>query len=209
MALTDIKKPVGTVEELQKDNIDVAVVPTCSAPVYDSQGKTIVVGCPYASAVDDNGMPRCNLSIKFRSGPRMYAVTEFKGEKNGGGTLTNERDCLWIAQHKETVEDAKGVIKIVAAEGQEYETYTSVRDDEKNPMSARNYRMVTKTVAPYHRLEKNTHYAEYIQRNKARGIWNKNRLDEREDAIIGGTNERAEPLDANIVGGGKGSGGKK
>jgi len=209
VALTDIKRPVGTVEELQKDGVDPAIVPTCSLPVVNAQGETIVVGCPWAKALDENGMPRCNLSIKFKSGPRMFAVAEFKGEKNGGGTLVNERDCQWIAQHKETVEAQGGVLRIVAGEGDEYETYTSVREDDKNPLSTRVYKNVTKVVQPYHRLEKNQDYAEYLQRNKARRIWNQQRSVERETAILGGTDEQSQPLDAGLAGGGKGSGSKK
>ena len=209
MALTDIKRPVGTVVELQKDGVDTAIVPTCSLPVVNAQGETVVVGCQWAKAKDENGMPKCNLSVKFKSGPRMYAVAEFKGEKNGGGTVVNERDCQWIAQHKETVENQGGVLRVVAGEGQEYETYTSVREDDKNPLSTRVYKTVKKTVAPYHRLSLNQDYAEYLQRNKARRIWNEQRSVERETSVLGGTNEQSQPLDAGIVGGSESGRGKK
>lgn len=195
MALTDIKRPVGTVEELQKDNIDIAVVPTCARPMEG------VVGCQYWT--------KCNLSIKGKSGPRNYAVTEFKGEDMGGATLTNERDCQWIAQHREAVEDNGGVIKIVAAEGQEYTTFTMAREDEKLPLSPRVYKEIKKPVAPYHRLDMNHDYKEYLQRNVARAAWRNQKEAEREERIIGGHNEPSEPLDAGVIGGVKGSGSKK
>lgn len=197
MALSDIKRPVGTVEELQKDSMDISVIPTCARP---TEG---VVGCAR--------WMKCNLSIKGKSGPRNFAVAEFKSDDLGGATLTNERDCQWIAQYKESVEDNGGVLKVVAAEGGEYQTRTSVATGKIAPsgMAERTYQHITKTVAPYKRLRANEHYDEHMQRVDVRKQWRNQKDAEREERIIGGHDGPAEPLDAGLIPGSKGSGSKK
>lgn len=197
MALTDIKRPVGTVEELQKDNVDIAIVPTCSRPMEG------VAGCSRWNT--------CNLSIKGKTGPRNFAVAEFKGEDLGGETLVNERDCQWIAQFKPAVEDNGGVLKVVAAEGGTYKTKTSVATGKiaPNGLAEREYQTIEKTVSPYHRLELNEHYGKHLQRNDVRQAWKNQQAAEREERIIGGHNEPSQPLDAGFVPSVKGSGSKK
>lgn len=107
-------KPVGTLAEAEAENLDPRSYPTCSRP----NPVTGVVGCPW--------FDKCVVSAKGQSGPRNYGVEIIKGRVHGGGFVRLNTDCMWIADHAQTIEKNGGSIKVVANEGEDNEIVTGV-----------------------------------------------------------------------------------
>ena len=100
--------PVGTLAEVQAENMDPAVVPTCHKPVRNGN-EVVIRGCPYRD--------RCKLAIRDTAGPQNFGIEYIKGKVLGGKTVRAVRDCFYIAQNKDTIEENDGSLRIVAEEG--------------------------------------------------------------------------------------------
>lgn len=103
--------PVGTLSEVQAEGLDPSAVPTCGKTVKNGN-ETIVRGCPYRH--------QCKLAIRDEAGPQFFAVEYMKGKDMGGRTVRGVRDCFYIAINKDTIEENKGSLKILAREGEKF-----------------------------------------------------------------------------------------
>lgn len=103
--------PIGTIAEAEAEGLDPTRYATCARP-NPVMG---VIGC--------KRFDKCVMSAKGVSGPRNYGLRVFKGPSQGGGMVNQTNSCLWVADHKGTIERNGGAIKVIAEEG---ETYTKV-----------------------------------------------------------------------------------
>lgn len=106
--------PVGTLAELQAENLDPRVYASCAAP----NPVTGVLGCPHYA--------RCIVSAKGVSGPKNYGIQILKGRAHGGGMTTVGASCMWIAQNAAVYEKNEGSVRVIAEEGQTFDRVTRV-----------------------------------------------------------------------------------
>lgn len=103
--------PVGTLAEVQAEGLDPSVVPTCGREVKNGS-QVITRGCPYRQ--------QCKLAIRDEAGPQFFGIEYMKGKDMGGRTVRGVRDCFYIAINKDTIEENKGSLKILAREGETF-----------------------------------------------------------------------------------------
>lgn len=103
--------PVGTLAEIQAENMDPSVVPTCGRRVVNGN-EVAVRGCPYRE--------QCKLAIRDTAGPQFFGIEYIKGKVMGGKTVRGVRDCFYIALNKEIIEENEGSLRIVAREGEKF-----------------------------------------------------------------------------------------
>lgn len=104
-------KPVGTVAEVQKEGLDTSVIPTCSKPVKNGS-EWVNKGCPFRHM--------CKLVIRDEAGPQFFGIEYIKGKAMGGRTVRGVRDCFYIANNKDVIEENGGSLRIIAREGEPF-----------------------------------------------------------------------------------------
>lgn len=118
--------PIGTVAELEAENLDPAVYASCSRP----NPVTGLVGCPYFN--------NCIVSAKGVSGPRNYGVQILKGQSQGGGMTTAGASCMWLSQHAPVYERNNGSVRVIAEEGETFSRVTRVAvNNETNEIAGK------------------------------------------------------------------------
>lgn len=143
--------PIGTVEEAQREGLDVTQYATCGRPNPASG----VVGCAWRH--------KCIVSAKDVSGPRNYGVEILKGASQGGGFVKVTRNCMWIADHEPDIVRNGGALKVIANENETFEKIDTIAINsatrepthQKDPMAIREKRRVKETVKPYPRPGEN------------------------------------------------------
>lgn len=113
-----IPLPIGTVDEVLAEGMDVAKVPTCHEPVEG--GPQPIRGCDFARINPDTGMSMCKLVNKGVDGPRNFAFKVQKGRVQGGKMFIAQHACFFAARHKDAIEENGGSLTIVAREGEKY-----------------------------------------------------------------------------------------
>lgn len=143
--------PVGTVEEAMAENLDPTQYATCAKP----NPVTGVKGCVW--------FHKCRVSAKGQSGPHNYGVEIMKGKVQGGGFVRTKANCMWIADHADDYEKNGGAVKVIAHEGESFETVTSIAVNaatgkptfQKDPQAVRKMQRVKVEVPKYPRPGEN------------------------------------------------------
>lgn len=191
--------PVGTVDEAQAQGLDPTQYSTCSRP----NKLTGNVGCAW--------FDKCIVSAKGQSGPKNYGIEIIKGKQVGGGFLRTAADCMWIADHAETIVSNKGSVKVVANEGEEYEVVTGVLVNKQtgketfqgDPLGKRKKVRKMMAVPAYSRPEENEALIVDVLRAEAIGV-EKERVADEQRARNYGLGSTIAPLDKRPSGSGKG-----
>ncbi len=161
-----ILKPIGTLEEIQKEGLDPRVVPCCHKRVVTADGVQ-VLGCWWLTH------KRCKLAIRGVSGPRRFGTEVIEGKALGGHLIRGVHDCFAIADAKENVEENGGALRIVAEEGEEIDIITTSPDgsvpDAVNPVvGSMNPQRVRVRVKPFPRPGNNPSIAEELLKAEVR-----------------------------------------
>lgn len=143
--------PIGSIPELEADNLDPTVYASCSRP----NPVTGIVGCPFYST--------CMVSAKGKDGPRNYGVQIFKGPGQGGGMTTMSASCMWLAQHARVYERNDGSVRVIANEGETFDKVTRIAINNQTNEVAGKYdrdvrredRRIKVKVQPYPRPSEN------------------------------------------------------
>src|SRR5512143_2710702 len=104
--------PVGSIAEAEAHNLDPAVYATCSKPA------NMRVGCSWHG--------KCRVSARGVDGPHNYGVEVMHGPSQDGGFARFKTECMWIADHIADIERNGGSLRVVANEGEEFETVSTV-----------------------------------------------------------------------------------
>lgn len=196
--------PVGTLAELEQQNMDPAAYASCARPNKLAN----VLGCPF--------FDKCRVSAKGKAGPKNYGVQIVKGRRQGGAFVNTEVDCMWISERAEHYEANGGSIRVIAEEGETFEKVTGVSiNNETNKVTnqwdrnaRREVRRVPVTVKPYPRPTDNPMLIQDVMRAEIAQQDKERRSDENLARSLG--NEGAiPPLDRRGDGRGKKEGGAK
>lgn len=196
--------PVGTLAELEAQNMDPAVYPSCARP----NKMAGVLGCPL--------FEKCRVSAKGKAGPKNYAVQIVKGKKQGGSFVNTEVDCLWIAERAEHYEANHGSVRVIAEEGETFEKVTGVNiNNETNKVtsqwdknSRREVRRVECKVKPFPRPGENPMLIQDVMRAEIAQQDKERRSDDALARSLGNEGQ-IPPLDRRGDGRGKKEGGAK
>lgn len=152
MPINDKPVPVGTVEEAVKEGLDPATYACCARPdAYRG-----VKGCEW--------FDKCRVSAKGQNGPKRYGLELISGPVMGNFISRFSADCMWIADHIDDIEDNKGSLRVLADEGESYQTIRSIlvdnntNEESVNPFNAqarREERLVNVEVKPWPRPGQN------------------------------------------------------
>jgi len=196
--------PIGTVAELQADNLDPTVYASCAKP----NPVTGLVGCPYHQS--------CIVSAKGVSGPKNYGVQILKGPSQGGGMTTVGASCMWLAQHAPVYERNEGSVRVIAEEGQTYDRVTKVAVNNQTGEIAGKYdrdvrredRRIKVLVQPYPRPNENQELLTDMLRAEMAQVEKERRTDENlaRNLGLGNTIAPLDKRDAGRHGGGKAKG---
>lgn len=143
--------PIGSVQELEAENLDPTVYASCARP----NPVTGLVGCPFHQT--------CMVSAKGKDGPKNYGVQIFKGPGQGGGMTTTVASCMWLAQHARVYERNEGSVRVIANEGESFDKVTRVAvNNQTNEVAGpydrdvrREDRRIKVKVQPYPRPSQN------------------------------------------------------
>lgn len=191
--------PVGSIEEAEKEGLDVSVYPTCARPA-PQRG---IRGCQW--------FDKCVVAAKGKNGPRKYGVELVKGTVQGGGFTKFNADCMWIADHHETYPKNGGALKVIAAEGETYEKVDSIAVDaltgkpcnQKAPNAVRRKTRVVVEVPKYPRPGENPALLTDVLRAESIEA-EKERLAHEAQARAYGLEGSLPAIDQRDAGGGKG-----
>lgn len=86
-----------------------------------------------------------------------------KGKHSGGGFVKMKSNCMWIADHIADIESNGGALKVIANEGESFDTVTSIAVNgmtgeptkQKDPLAIRKKMRVKVEVTPYPRPGQN------------------------------------------------------
>lgn len=141
--------PVGTLDELEAHKLPTKMFRSCSEPSFDGS----VQGCPFWHECT---MSYKGLSLAEGGGPRNHCWERIKSPAQGGGIVRNVFPCFMGVSQQEVSVENKEVLRIIADEGEEYETLTTVPDLTKgvdqNGAKVWSKQLVPMKVAPFKRL---------------------------------------------------------
>ena len=140
-------RPVGTVAEVLAEGLDASAIPTCSKPVKNG-GEWVNKGCALRHM--------CKLAIRDEAGPQFYGIEYIKGKVMGGRTVRGVRDCFYIANNKDVIEENGGSLRIVAREGEMFKMV------EAGPATNYKDRIVDVEVPKFPRPGENAELAEEL-----------------------------------------------
>lgn len=193
--------PVGTMDELQKHNLPARVFPSCAEPSFDGSVK----GCPYWH---DCTMSYRGLPSSEGGGPRAHCWERIKSAGNGGGIVRNAQPCFWGVAQQEVARDNDEVLRVIADEGEEYETLTEIADPAKgrDQFGALVYdrRLLKLKVPPFQRLGQEQKLAAHELRASIMRREKEKQTNERAAKALGVEGVH-EPLDRRSRRGGGGS----
>lgn len=191
--------PIGSIEEAERENLDVSTYPTCARP---NQNRGIR-GCDW--------FDRCVVSAKGKNGPRNYGVEIVKGVSQGGGFHRMCTNCMWIAEHASDYPKNGSALKVVASEGETFEQVTSIAVDaltgepckQKHPNAVREKRRVPVKVEAYPRPGQNVSLLTDVLRAESIEA-EKERLADEAKARAYGLEQSLPAIDERPAGSGKG-----
>lgn len=191
--------PIGSIEEAEREGLDVSVYPTCARP----QPHRGIRGCDW--------FDKCVVAAKGKSGPRNYGVEAILGAAQGGGFSKFNTNCMWIADHETMYSKNGGALKVIAAEGEKYETGESVSVDpltnnpchQKAPNATRRKIRVEVEVPKYPRPGENPALLTDVLRAESIEA-EKERLANEARAKAYGLADAITPIDERSSGAGKG-----
>lgn len=115
------ENPVDTLDAVLSHNLPPRIFPSCAEPSADET----VRGCQhwYECTMSYKGLP-----LADGGGPRNHCWERIKSAGNGGGIVRNVQPCYWGVAQQENVMLNKEVLRVIADEGEEYESLTTVPD---------------------------------------------------------------------------------
>lgn len=191
--------PIGAVDELKEKNLPLNLYASCAEPSADGT----IRGCPL--------WHQCTMSYKGLTfaqggGPRNHCWERLKSPTNGGGVVRNSQPCFWGIKQQEVVYENKDVLRVIANEGEEYETLTYILSPTVTDVFNREQKLVKFKVPAFPRPGQEKKIATQVLRAD---IVKKEQERVRNEAAAAqlGVTGGSTPLDRRSIGGGRG--GKK
>jgi hypothetical protein len=193
--------PVGSVEELKSRNLPLKFFQSCSEP--DINGTS--AGCPFWH---DCNMSYKGLPVVEGGGPRNHCWERMKAPENGGGIVRNVQPCYWGVAQQDIAHENKEVLRIIANEGETFDTLTEVPDPsggaDQNGYKKWVKKMLTLEVPSFKRIGQEEKLAKHELRSEIMKREQEKRREQQQAALLGvQTNDI--PTDKQFRGGSKGA----
>ena len=193
--------PVGTLDEIQSRKMPAKFFGTCSEPDIDGRS----AGCPlfHECTMSYKGLPAAE-----GGGPRNHCWERIKDAANGGGIVRNVQPCYWGVAQQDTAHENGEVLRIIADEGEEYETLTEVpiptKGADQNGFKVWEKQLVKATVPAFKRLGQEEKLARHELRASILQSEQEKRREQQQAKRLG-VEADAPALDKQFRGGGKGA----